>query len=495
MGGVGCSSNIHHFPIYTSTTFSDPYHQSTIKLGETMTDKLYDLAIIGGGPGGYVAALRAAQGGLSTVLIEKEAVGGMCLNWGCIPSKSLISSTILYEKMLKAEKYGLTGVDFKAILPDWGKMNNYAQSVVQRLTRGVKALLDKNGVEIILGTAEVQDKQSLKVNEQTIRFKNLIIATGSHYPLPDFVKDEANFYTPRTIYGIQKLPETLTIIGAGVVGVEFALLFASLGVKVTLLEKHKELMSYMDIDLIASLKLTLKKNKVKLITEANAVKYDTSGLTIKKGDGTEEILSSDIYLSALPRTANLTGLEALVKSGMELKKGFIRTDLRARTTLPNIFAVGDVNGKIMLAHVASAEGTTAVETILGEGKDLVYDLMPYNLYAKPEFASVGLTQQEAEKRGFLVETGKFPMTANGKALADDSADGFVKVVYDKKYGEILGVHIAADNATDLISESVMAMKVESTVWDVASAVHPHPTFSEAFLEATFKAMKQPLHTL
>ena len=288
----------------------------------------------------------------------------------------------------------------------------------------------------------------------------------------------------------------MIITGAGVIGVEFAMLFSSLGVNVEIIEYSDAIMPYMDDDLIRALKQTLRKNKVKLHLGYKATKYSADGIEIENLSNNEKkLLKADVYLSALSRQGNLEGLDALIDDGMELHKGYIKTDLRGRTSLPHIYAVGDINGRMMLAHVASVEGTTAVDTILNKGKDLVYDMMPYNLYGKLELASVGLTEKEALERGFLTATGKFSLSANGKALAEATADGFVKVVYEKQYGELLGIHIAADNATDLIGESVMAMQLESTVWDAAAAVHPHPTMSEAFLEAVFKGIDKPLHTL
>lgn len=459
-----------------------------------MSEHKFDIVILGAGPGGYVAALRAAQLDLKTAIIEKDAVGGMCLNWGCIPSKTLMASADLYQKIQDAKRFGLTGVNFKDVTPDWDAMNKRAKRVVGRLTKGVQTLLDRNGVTTIMGEGVITDLGKIKVNDDIIEYDNLVIATGSRYPIPDFAKDADNFYTPRTIYQMDDLPKSMTIIGAGVVGIEFALLFSNLGVNVEIVEKSKHFMPYMDDDLIKMMEQTLRRNKVKLHLNAEAVDVSDNGLTIEK-DGETETIASDIYLSAVTRQANLSGLDYLLERGLELRRGYIRTDLRCRTTLANVYAVGDVNGRFMLAHVASKEGTTAVETIAGEGRDLVYDLMPYNLYATPEFASVGLTEKQAEAKGFIVETGKFPLTANGKALAENHTEGFIKVVYDKKYGEILGVHIAAYNATDLIGEAVMSMQVESTVWDVAASVHPHPTLSETFMEAAFKGVDRPIHIL
>jgi len=468
-----------------------PLLSAGVSVGVFMEQK-YDLIIIGAGPGGYVAALRGSQSGLKTLLIEKDNVGGMCLNWGCIPSKSLLSSAALFDKLQSAEKFGIDGIDLKAVKPNWNVMNSRSKDIVKKLTGGVKTLLDKNKVTTLTGEAIVIDSKTVKVNETEYKTDNLIIATGSYYELPEFAGN--NFYTPKTFYSMEKLPESVTIIGSGSVGIELALLFSLLNVKTEIVEKSEALMSYMDDDLIAELTKTLKKNKIKLHLGYEAISYN-DGLLIKSSKN-EKVIKTETFIYTPSRKPYLKGIEPLFKAGLELtEKGFIKTDLRCRTTLPNVYAIGDINGRFMLAHVASVEGTCAVDTILGQGKDLVYDMMPYNMYAKPEFASVGMTEKAAKEKGFLVETGKFPFAANGKALAEGNSDGFVKVVYDKKYGEILGVHIVAENATDLIGESVMAMQLETTVYDVAVAVHPHPTLVETFLEATFKAMGKPLHTL
>lgn len=453
----------------------------------------YDVIIIGAGPGGYVAALRSSQSGLKTLLIEKDNVGGMCLNWGCIPSKSLLASAALFDKISSAEKFGIDGIDLKSVKPNWATMNSRSKDIVKKLTGGVKTLLDKNKVVTLTSEATVIDSKTVKAGDVEYKTDNLIIATGSYYDLPHYA-DSTRFYTPKTFYSMDKLPESVTIIGAGSVGIELAMLFSLLNVKVEIVEKSEALMTYMDDDLIAELTKTLKKNKIKLNLGYEAISYN-DGLVIKSSKD-EKVIKTEAFIYTPSRKPYLKGIESLINSGLELtEKGFVKTDLRCRTTIPGVYAIGDINGRFMLAHVASVEGTCAVETILGQGKDLVYDMMPYNMYAKPEFASVGLTEKSAKEKGFLVETGKFPFAANGKALAEGNSDGFVKVVYDKKYGEILGVHIVAENATDLIGESVTAMQLETTVYDVAVSVHPHPTLVETFLEATFKAMGKPLHTL
>jgi dihydrolipoamide dehydrogenase len=458
-----------------------------------MTSK-YDIVILGAGPGGYVAALKAAQSGKNVALIEKDNVGGMCLNWGCIPSKALMASAKVYDNIVKSKEYGIDGIDSSTVTLNWTVMVERAFKVVEKLTGGVKTLLAKNGVKVYHGYGEVVGNRSIRIDEEIIEFDNLIIATGSNYPLPFEDADEKKVLTPKNIYSLDKLPESIAIAGGGIIGVEFAFLFSMLGVKVSLFENKNHLVNFMDDEVIGFVERQLKKKKVKLSLESNVTGYEDGEVVYNvKGETKKE--KADFLLSAATRKASLGGLDYLLKHGLELKNGYIRTDLRTRTSLPNIYAVGDVNGQWMLAHVSSVEGTTAVETINGGGHDLIYDMMPTCIYANPEISAVGLTEKGALKRGFLVDVGKFPLAANGKALAEGQSDGFVKVVSDKKYGEILGVHIVAENATDMISESALAMQLEGTLYDVAAVVHPHPTLSESVLEATLKGLGTPLHTM
>ncbi len=450
-----------------------------------MKSEKYDIAVLGAGPGGYIAALRAEQLGYKTVIIEKEKIGGMSLNWGMIPSKSLIASADLFQKIRQAESFGLTGLSFDKVMPDWQKMNERAAEIATQYVESVSRIIKRSGIKTIFGQGNVVDAHTLAIGNKKINFDNLIIATGSSYPILPNSEDVKNFHTPKTIYSIKELPKKMIIIGAGVIGVEFALLFSNLGVKVELIDRSSCFMSYLDHDMYQALIDTLQTNNVKIRLEASVQDISSHGLTIKQA-GITKVHKADVYLSTVTRKAELNGLENLIDNKLELRNGYIRTDLRSRTTLPNIYAIGDVNGRFMLAHVAAKEAVTAIETIHGTGRDLVYDLMPYYLYANPEFASVGLTESQARKEGFLVETKKLPVTLNGKALASNQTNGFIKVIYEKGNGEILGVHIASHNATDLINEAVIAMQMKSNVWDVAFAVHPHPTMSETYLEAAIK---------
>jgi dihydrolipoamide dehydrogenase len=468
--------------------------------------KDYELVVIGAGPGGYTAALKAVQSKISTCLIEREAVGGICLNWGCMYSRTLMASARVLDTVKKGKDFGLHGVDFGRVKADWKALNERARGVSKRMVRGVENILDKSGVQVLKGSAEVLEAGRIRVGKEELKTENLIIATGSIYSLPDFLNDGAKktsksrltfpikVYTPRTISSFEKLPDNLVVIGGGVVGVEFSTLFSMLGVKVTLVEQGQTFMPYLDDDLRKAAREILSGRDIHTFEGHTAAGIEQGAILIKNGEQKRRV-KADAVLFCGRRKASLDGLEALLSGGLAMRDGYIRTDLRARTSVPHVYAAGDVNGRFMLAHVASTEGLTAAETISGKGSDLVYDLMPYNMYSSPEIASVGMTEKQALERGFLVAKGMFPYAANGKALAEGSEEGFVKVVFDKLSGEIMGVHIIGENATDLIGEAVIMMQMESTVWDVARAVHPHPTLSEIILEAVYKSTDQPLEIL
>lgn len=456
-----------------------------------MSDNQFDLIIVGAGAGGYVAAFRAVQSGLKVALIEKEKVGGICLNWGCVPSKSLQASAELLERLKKAEDFGLSGVDFDKVKPDWETMLKRAQTLAGQFASRTELKLTKSGVKLIKGEAKVLTPEKVLVDGIEYFTKDLVLATGSNYTFPEFLnKVNERFYTPKSIYNLKELPKTMTIIGGGVIGIEFASLFSSLGVKVNLVDHHFPLMPYMDHDLTEYLLEILRRKQIKLYCGFTATAFEDNKLKLEKVGNKTEVLSldSEVYLSAIARQGNVAGLEPLINKGLEVHRGHVKTDLRCRTSLPHVYAVGDLNGRFMTAHVAAKEGLTAVETILGNGEDIIYDFMPYNMYSNPEFASVGLTEKEALHKGFLVSTGKFSLSHNAKAQADGDGEGFIKIVFDKKTEEILGVHIATKNATDLIGEAIVAMSSGMTLKQFASLTHPHPTLAEALVDASFKGM-------
>lgn len=451
----------------------------------------YDIAILGGGPGGYVAAIRAAQMGAKTVLIEKEELGGVCLNVGCIPTKTLLRSAQVYQDIVQAASFGIV-VDGEVKL-DWQAMLSRKNKVVKQLTSGVTGLLKRNGVEVKLGYGVVRDKNTIAIGDETITAKNLIIATGSSptiLPIPGLKEALASgdAVTSTGALEYSEIPKHLIVVGGGVIGIEFAALFSSLGSEVTVLEKFS-ILNGLDGDIQKQMQRILKRKGVTIYEGADIQRIEGSKVTAQVGEKVHEF-SGDSILVSLGRRPNLGAVEAL---SLELEKGGIKTNSKMETSIPGVYAIGDVNGKQMLAHTASAEGIAAVENILGGLATIDYDKIPACVYSFPEIAVVGLTEKEAQARGYAVQTGMFPFAANGKALAEGETDGFVKIVADKQYGEVLGVHIMGPHATDLISEAAAAVQLESTLHDLARTVHPHPTLSEAVMEAAHVALEQPIH--
>jgi len=455
-----------------------------------MAYKNFDVIVIGAGAAGYSASFKAVAAGLKVALIEKEKIGGICLNWGCVPSKSLQASAELFEKIQKAKDFGLKGVDFGKIKPDWTAMIARANSLALQSSKRTEEKLHRSGVEILKGEAIVIDSENISLNGDNLTCENLIIATGSRYTFPTFLKQmDSDFYTPKTILTLEELPKSMTIIGGGVIGIEYACLFATLGVDVNLVDEKKKIMPYMDNDLTQYLQEILHQKKIKVFSGYKATSYSARDKLVIQKEDEILMLKTDIYLSCIGRKGNFFGLENLLKAGLEIYSDHIRTDTSCRTNLPHVYAVGDINGRFMTAHVASKEGEAAVDAILEKEENLIYDFMPYNMYSNPEFASVGLTEKEALHRGFLVSTGKFSLSHNAKAQADGDAGGFIKIVFDKKTEEILGVHIATKHATDLIGEAIVAMNAGMTIKEFAKLTHPHPTLSEALVETAYKGIE------
>lgn len=454
--------------------------------------KEYDIVVLGGGPGGYVAAIKAAQLGAKTALIEKETLGGVCLNVGCIPTKTLLRTARLYEELMDSSKFGIDISDKSAVSINLPSLMKRKEGVVNRLTGGVKSLLKQNGVDLYNGYGDAVDKNTITVNGETIKTKNLIVATGSTVFVPDAPGLEDSFekgyaVTSTEALNINKLPKEFVVVGGGVVGIEFAVLYNALGSKVTVLEKFDILMS-LDKEVREAMRKVLKSKGIDIVTGIDIEGYDKNKVLCSL-NGEKKIFQGERILISIGRRPNIKGVEKL---NLNINKGIV-TDERMRTNIEGVYAVGDVNGKYMLAHVASAEGIAAVENIMGKDAKMDYEKVPACVYGFPEVGMVGLTQEEAEKRGHKVKISIFPMAANGKALAEGDTDGFVKIVADEKYGEVLGVHIMASHATDMISETVTTMVLEGTVFDLAKAIHPHPTLSEVVMEAAEGAVDRPIH--
>lgn len=455
---------------------------------------MYDIVIIGAGPGGYVAAIKAAHMRAKVALIEKDKVGGVCLNAGCIPTKSFIKSAEIYQHALSADNFGIK-IPKEAISFDWQQILNRKNQIVKRLTQGVKTLIEKNKIDLYIGEAKVNSPQSITVNNQEIKTKNIILATGATPAIPPIpgLKEALNsgfVLTSKELLDIPDVPKSLVIVGGGVIGIEFATIFSTFGSKVTIIEREENILLNVDDEVRTAFLRILKKAKIDVLTKANVTKFTTNEVFYNYQDQ-EQAITADKVLLAVGMKPNTAGLEQL---GLEIKNGIV-TNEHLETNIKGIYAIGDCNGKMMLAHVASAEGIIAVENIFGKNSKIDYNKVPSGIYSFPEIAMVGLTEQEAKQQNLDYTASKFPLAANGKALVEGETDGFVKIITDNKLGEILGVHILAPHATDLISEGVLAMELEATVQEIANTIHPHPTLSETIMEAAFKAFKHPIHTL
>lgn len=455
----------------------------------------YDVIVIGGGPGGYVAAIKAAQLGGRVALIEQEkTLGGVCLNWGCIPTKALLKNARVYKDILKGEIYGIEGINSNEIRINWSSMVARKDQVVKRLVGGVSGLMKKNGVQVIQGFAVALDPHRVQVGDQLLTGKKLILATGSHPAFPDIpglqkAYDDGILVTSKELLSIDRLPSSLVILGGGVIGVEFATLMNALGVKVTLLQRSDQILKGVEQEMATTLSDHLIEEGVNIVTGAQITAINGHQVLAQVQGETQAFHGENILLS-LGTQPNLKGLEALGLAGTP--RG-ITTNERMETNLPGIYAIGDMNGKHMLAHVASAEGIVAATNAMGGRDQLNYRVIPSCIYSFPELASVGLTEAEAREQGYQVLISRFPLSANGKALAEGESIGFVKVVAEAQYGEILGTHIMAVHATDMIAEAVVSMELEGTAEDVAKAIHPHPTLSEIVMEASHGIMGKPIH--
>lgn len=458
----------------------------------------YDMAIIGAGPGGYVAALRAAQLGARVALVEKDAVGGVCLNRGCIPTKALLASCGALAAVRGAAVYGIKAappqVDFTAV-------QRRKDQVVAQLVGGVKGLLQAAKVATVAGTGRFADAHTILVDgaegRREIRAAHSVIATGSTPAAPPIPgADLPGVITSDDALAFTDVPASICIIGGGAIGAEFATIFAALGSQVTLVEMLPQLVPTEDADVAAHLAKALAKQGVAVHVHTKveniAQQRKDLAVSITTPAGAQRVVAQYVLL-AVGRTPVTAGL-ALEQLGIKMNRRFIAVDRHMRTNVPDIYAIGDVVGAPLLAHVASAEGIAAVEHALGQGSAIDYRVVPGCIFTMPEIASVGLTEKAAREQAGGVKIGRFPFAASGKALASGHTDGFVKIVADDKYGEILGVHIIGPGASDLIGEAVVAMKLEATLDELAHAIHPHPTLTEATMEAALAGLGRALHT-
>ena len=423
---------------------------------------------------------------MKTALIEAGAVGGMCLNWGCIPTKALLETAWRLEQVKAAADMGVTGVDASGVGIDWAKATNRVKRIVARLTKGVEYLEKKNNVDLIKALGEPQGGGVVNAGEKEIKAKNLILATGSR---PDKTAVEAAGKRAMEIgafLNIKELPAEAAVWGHGPVAVEIALLLALLGVKTALVSSEERLLPKLDGDLGTWTAKRLKKAGVKLHLGRTLKQETDEGIELDDGSR----LPASFVVNGSERVPVLQSLKNLE---LELEDGFVKVDAFGQTSSPGVYAVGDLTGKTMLAHGASAQGLAAVNHIAGSAEPVDYDRIPWNIYLYPEVASIGLSEETLKERGTEYEQSVFPLTANSKALLQGETDGFVKVLADKKYGEVLGVHIVAPHATDMIGEAALAMRLESTALDVGAVVHAHPTFSETMLEAALGIEDMTIH--
>jgi dihydrolipoamide dehydrogenase len=460
----------------------------------------YDLIIIGSGPGGYVAAIRASQLKMKVAVVERAELGGICLNWGCIPTKSLLKSAQVFEYITHASEFGITISG--EVRPDFSAMISRSRSVAEGMSKGVQFLFRKNNIVHINGIGRLTDKNSVEVEEsdgtkKVVTSKNIILATGSRSKeLPNLKQDGKKIIGYREAMTLAKQPGSMVVVGSGAIGSEFANFYQSIGTSVTLVEFLPRIVPNEDEEVSKQLERSFKKMKMKVMTDSSVESVDSAKekcqVTIKTPKGTE-IVETDIVLSAVGVTPNTEGL-GLEKAGVKTEKGKVTVDEYYRTSVPGVFAIGDIVHGPALAHVASAEGIICVEKIAGlDVEPLDYKNLPACTYTTPEIASVGLTEAAAKEMGYDIKVGKFPYTASGKASASGAKDGFVKLIFDATYGELLGAHMIGANVTELIAELVVARKLETTAHEIIKAVHPHPTMSEAIMEAAAAAYGEVIH--
>ncbi|WP_434297382.1 dihydrolipoyl dehydrogenase [Clostridium sporogenes] len=457
------------------------------------------LVVIGGGPGGYVAAIRGAQLGAEVTLIEKEKLGGTCLNVGCIPTKVLLHSSELLNEIKEAKTLGIEVNE--EVKVNWPQLQNRKNTVVNTLVSGVSSLLEHNKVKVINGTVTFEGTNSIKVTKdqgesENIQFDNVIISSGSIPFIPPIEGRELEGVIDSTgALSLDSIPKSMVIIGGGVIGIEFANIFNSFGCKVTVIEMLPFILPPMDREISEILKEKLKKDGIDIYDNCKVtkIKKNNENLNVSFEEGNSKLnIEAQKVLIAVGRRANISNLN-LESIGVSTEKGCILVNNNMETNIKGIYAIGDCTGKNMLAHVASDQGIIAVENIMGENKKMDYKTVPACVYTKPELASVGLTEEQAKQKGIDYKVGKFPLIYNGKSLIMNDTEGLIKIIADKKYEEVLGVHILGPRATDLITEAALALRLEATLEEIITTVHAHPTIGEAMKEAALAVNKEAIH--
>ena len=456
----------------------------------------FDVLIIGSGPGGYVAAIRSSQLGLKTALIEKSELGGVCLNWGCIPSKSLLRSAEILNLIKESNEHGIYVSDLKT---DFGQAVNRSRKIVKKLTDGIGFLLKKNNVELISGNCRITSQNQVEILEtnQKISSKNILIATGAKFKdIPNLPIDEKIILNSKNALGIQKSPKKAVIIGAGATGVEFSYMWNAFGTHVTLVELQNQILPLEDAEISKQLSRSLIKQgiQIKTQTKVEKVTKTNSGAILElNSNGNISEIEADIVLVAVGMEGNVKGI-GLEEVGISIDKNFVAIDENMMTNLEGVYAIGDVTGKTLLAHVASAQGIHAIEHIAGQSPEPIkYELMPRAIYSNPQVASFGLTEQQAIDQGSTVKVGKFPLSASGKAMALGHNEGMIKIVSESESGVILGAHMVGPEVTELLGELGIATMLESTEEELAMTVHPHPTISESIVEASLSMNNKAIH--
>lgn len=460
----------------------------------------YDVIVIGSGPGGYVAAIRASQLGMKVAVVERAELGGICLNWGCIPTKALLKSALVYGYLSHAADYGVSvSGDIKA---DFEAMVKRSRGVAEGMSKGIQFLFKKNKIHHIAGTGKLKSGKAVEVTDAEgkktdYQANHIILATGARSrELPNLKQDGKKIIGYREAMTLDKQPESMVVVGSGAIGSEFAYFYHTIGTRVTLVEFMPNVVPVEDEEVSKQLERSFKKSGMKVMTSSTVESVDTSGdlckVTVKTKKG-EEIIEAEIVLSAVGISTNLEGL-GLEETGVAIDKGKVVVDDFYKTSVDGVYAIGDIVHGPALAHVASHEGILCVEKIAGKHVEpLDYGNIPGCTYTQPEIASVGMTEKAARETGYDIKVGKFPYSASGKASAAGSKEGFVKVIFDAKYGEWLGAHMIGDNVTEMIAEVVVARKLETTGEEIIKAVHPHPTMSEAVMEAVAAAYDEVIH--
>ena len=458
----------------------------------------YDLIVLGSGPGGYVAAIRGSQLGFKTAIIEKESLGGVCLNWGCIPTKALLKSAQVFEYLKKADQYCLSA---NKIDKDFSSVVKRSRSVADGMSKGVNFLMKKNKIDVINGFGKILPEKKVSVEyegkEKTYSATNIIIATGARSREINSIKqDGKKIIGYREAMVLPKQPKKMIIVGSGAIGVEFAYFYNSMGTEVTVVEYLDRILPVEDKDISNQLAKSFKKSGINLMTSSEVISSETKGKGVRlqvKSSGQISELEADIVISAVGIKSNIENI-GLEETGIAVDNDKILVDEFYKTNIPGYYAIGDIISGQALAHVASAEGILCVEKIAGHDIEaLDYKNIPGCTYCSPEVASVGYTEEEAKDKGYSIKVGKFPFSASGKAQASGKPEGFIKVIFDEKYGEWLGCHMIGDGVTDMIAEAVLGRKLESTGKEILKTVHPHPTMSEALMESVADAYDEVIH--